>query len=212
MSGTLFEPDIKELVPGEDYGYASFESPIPLERRPVLYRPIADAVNYQTPPAEIAAAIEKVVQTYPEQNMLVNLSYSDTRSVGDLLRVPHITHTKGTKSAVLRAFKQNGGVLLAAGCAVGIDLPDDLCRVIYIPRLLKPNLGDPAVKKRKALAGGQEWYDFQVIKTAVQALGRGARHEKDFCLGIIGDPAFSRLILKYYDKLPISITEAIQWA
>jgi Rad3-related DNA helicase len=212
MSGTLFEPDIKELVPGEEYGYVSLASPIPVERRPVLYRPIAESVSYQTPPETIAKAIEEVVQTYPEQNMLVHLSYSDTRSVGDLLRVPYITHTKGTKSAVLKQFKQDGGVLLAAGCAVGIDLPDSLCRVIYIPRLLKPNLGDPAVKKRKALEDGQTWYDFQVIKTAVQALGRGARHEKDFCLGIVGDPSFARLVLKYYEKLPKSITEAIQWA
>jgi Rad3-related DNA helicase len=211
MSGTLFEPDIKELVPGEPYVRLSLKSPIPAARRPLLYRPISAEVNYKTPPETIAAAVDKIVEAYPEQNLLVHLSYGDARAIAELVRSVCITHEKGTKASALAAFKQTGGVILASGCSVGLDLPDDQCRVIYIPRLLKPNLGDPAVKKRKALPGGQEWYDWTVLKGLIQSVGRGCRGPTDYCVSIIGDPALSRLALKYFDQLPEDFMASIQW-
>ncbi len=103
-------------------------------------------------------------------------------------------------------------MFLAAGCAEGLDLRDDFCRLNIIPALIRPNLGDPVVMKRRALADGDRWYALETMKTTIQQYGRSTRHEKDHSTTVVMDPTFSRTVNQYKDDIPTYFKESIQWA
>jgi Rad3-related DNA helicase len=211
LSGTLLPTDIEDLAAERHSLSVDLPSPIPKERRPILYRPAQFPVNHATDPALIARAIEGVVRDFPGRNAIVHVSYSLSAKLVPHLRIPVIHNTPETKTDALERFKRLGGVFLAAGCAEGLDLKDDLCRLNIIPRLSYPDLKDPVVQKRKALHGGDEWYALETLKVAVQQTGRSTRHENDESTTVVLDPNFSRIVNRYKKKLPQSFVEAIRW-
>ena len=62
------------------------------------------------------------------------------------------------------------------------------CKVPYI------DMGDPQVKKRMELPGGQMWYLLKAAQTIIQMSGRGVRSETDHCETYILDGQFTRLL------------------
>lgn len=211
MSGTMFRPDINDLIGDQYYDYLELPSPIPADQRPVIYKPTSFKMNYETPAVDIARAIETVIDHNPGQNTIIHVSYSLSNKIKDHFRKPILYNTQENKDQILDIFKKKGGIFLAAGCAEGIDLPDDLCRLNIIPKLPFPDLKDPAVIKRKALADGQDWYNLSTFKTLIQQYGRSTRHEKDESRTYILDPNFARLYNRVKDKLPTYFKEAIRW-
>lgn len=213
LSGTLPETDVRELVGDRPYLYLDLPSPIPVERRRVFADPVDFRLNYETPPAKLAAAIQQSVESAPgAPATLVHVSYD----LGKKLRphLPKAWHANATadqKEAQLEAFKRDGGVFLAAGCAEGLDLKGDLCRHNIIPKLIYPNLGDPVVKKRRAMADGEEWYAVRTLTTLIQQAGRSTRSEADWSVTRVRDPNFARLYSRWKHKLPASFREAVVW-
>jgi Rad3-related DNA helicase len=61
----------------------------------------------------------------------------------------------------------------------GFDGIDDLVRLIIIPKIFYPYLGDPLVQKRKELQPSS--YILEALRTLIQASGRGNRHQDDWC-------------------------------
>ena len=143
------------------------------------------------------------------QNMVVHVTYELSAKLAELLPEWVITHTKATKDIAVERFKKDGGILLAAGCAEGVDLPDDQCRVIVIPNLLYPNMGAEEVRLKMALPQGNLRYSLVTMITTIQQLGRGARHAKDSCVSYILDPQFSLLYAKTYEYIPNDLN--IDW-
>jgi len=117
-------------------------------------------------------------------------------------------NTKEDKADVIEAFKANGGLFVAAGCAEGVDFPGDECRLNLIPILHRENLGDRAVQKRMSLPGGRRAYDLEILKTTIQQAGRSTRGPDDWSTTIIGDPGFTRLMNQYDSELPRSFVES----
>jgi Rad3-related DNA helicase len=98
------------------------------------------------------------------------------------------------RDAAVEAFNRSGGVLLAPSLDRGLDLPDDLCRVVVVAKVPFPALGDRQVSERLRRPGGQMWYGVQVARSLVQMTGRGVRHEEDWATTFILDKQF----VKYY--------------
>lgn len=211
MSGTLFPHDVEALSGGDRTAWLDVSSPIPVENRPILYRPTPFKMNSQTDPQQIVDAIEKILAEFPGRNTIIHVSYSLAKKLHLLFRTKVLTNTPETKDAVLAEFKARGGVWLAAGCAEGIDLKDNLCRLNIIPKLLFPDLTDPGVRKRRAMKDGERWYDLETLKTTIQQDGRSTRHEKDHSIKIIMDPNFSRLVNRHKALLPQAFVESIRW-
>lgn len=209
MSGTLFKTDIEELIGSGSY--ESFEAPsaIPKEQRPLYFEPAPFRMNYQTDPRLIVELIEKKIAEHPGLNTIIHVSYALSKRLQPHFSIPIIANEAANKSAKLEEFKKNGGVFLAAGCAEGIDLADNLCRLTIIPQLLFPALNDPIVAKRKAMADGSRWYDLEVIKTTIQQVGRSTRHEKDWSNSYILDPMFGALFARHKHELPNYFRECI---
>jgi len=211
MSGTMFDVDVRDLL-GNDiqYGYLDVPSPIPKKNRPIYYRPFPFKLNYETDPRLIAEGIQKIRDLHPGENTIIHAPYSLSKKLQ-----PHMDavwfNDKDNKNEVLDKFKTSGGTFLAAGCAEGLDLKGDLCRINIVPKLMFPNIRDKVVEKRMAKEDGELWYALTTLKTTIQQLGRSTRGEKDSSIGYILDPNFARLFVKYREHLPKYFTESVIW-
>lgn len=211
MSGTLVESDIKDLFNEKSYLYLDLPSPIPKENRAISYAPVGFKLNRSTDPAIVVRAIESIVAQYPERNTIIHVSYSNSKRLAPHFILPILVNDQKNKDKVLAKFKAEGGIFLAAGCAEGIDLKDDLCRLNIIPQLSFPNLLDCVVKKRKALADGAVWYALETLKTTIQQAGRSTRGIDDHSITVIMDPNFGWVFRMVKHKLPQSFKEVIKW-
>jgi len=213
LSATLLENTATTLAAGRPYLRADFPSPIPKENRRVYYTPLPVAVNYKTPPEAYAAHLRALLARHPGQNVIVHSTYGLAYKLRPLLADVQglITHDKDTKDAQLEVFKKQGGVFLASGCAEGIDLPGDLCRVNIVLAMQKGYLGDLAVKQRLAKQGGQDEYELDALQTVIQQVGRSTRAVEDRSTSYVCDPMFPTYFLKQKAKLPMSFTEAVVW-
>lgn len=212
MSGTLFSQDIQDLVGDIPYKLLDAPSPIPVDRRLIYYDPMPFPLNKDTPGDRIVHEIESTIKKYGGgYNTLVHVAYSLSKKIVPQFRMPVLANVQADKDAVLEQFKRQGGVFIAAGCAEGVDLPGDLCRLNVIPKLPFPDMSDPTVSKRKAAAGGEEWFAMQTFKTLIQQCGRSTRGADDWSVTIIRDPNFPRLYRRFSQYLPNSFKEAIRW-
>jgi Rad3-related DNA helicase len=209
MSATLLKSDMWDLGIRE-FKYLDMPSPIPKENRPIVYLPHTEAMNYKTPEASIAKYIHGVLDKYPNRNTVVHLSYGWADRIRKYFPEA-LYNTSETKVKVLQQFKQKGGLWLAAGCAEGIDLPDEECRLTIIPMVIRANPHDPVTKKQIALQGGYLAYELHAIKTLIQQAGRGTRGLDDHSITVIGDNSFPRLIIKNKQYVPKSFNDAIVW-
>lgn len=209
MSATLLHSDLWDLNLTH-YKYLDMPSPINKENRKVLYRPAALPFNFRTKPEDVAKYIKETLTAYPGLNTIVHVSYGWAEKLRPFF--PNaLFNLSSDKHHVLQDFKANGGVWIASGCAEGIDLPGDECRLTIIPMVIKPNIKDPVIAKLLTRELGQVKYDLQCVKQLIQQVGRGTRGEDDFSTTIVGDQMFPRLITANRQYLPKSFLEAIQW-
>jgi Rad3-related DNA helicase len=212
LSGTLLRADLEDLSAGQPYLYYDMPSPIPVHYRPILYRPVPYPMNINTDPRLIVKSIEAVIDDFPGQNTIIHTTYERSRKLAPHFTRPILVNTPQNKSEILEQFKRDGGVFLASGCAEGLDLRDNMCRLNIIPHLIRPNLGDPVVKMRKKLEHGERWYALEAIKTCIQQYGRSTRHERDASTTVVLDPYFSDVVSRYRADIPKYFLEAISWA
>ena len=210
MSATLNRFSVRELLQHDNFAFKDLDSPIPVENRQVLFQPSSFQMNYKTPPKLVAAWIKGKMKQHPNRNTMVHLSYSDILKVQEFFP-DAICNTSDDKVEKINEFKNKGGLFLAGGCAEGVDLPNDECRLNLIPRLIKPNLGDPIVKKRKALIDGSTWYNMTVMNTLEQQVGRSNRGVDDFSTSIVGDVNLKWMYEIVKDNVNMSFKEAINW-
>lgn len=206
MSGTLLAHDIADLTQDRPYKLLDLPSPIPKERRPIYWKPVKFKLNYKTDPKLIVEAIEEHLQ--PGVNTIIHTTYGDSKKWAPLFRNPPIVNQDSAdKISKVEEFKQDGGVFLASGCAEGIDLKGKVCELNIIPKLPRPNLADPSVKKR--VAADPLYYDLATFRTLIQQCGRSTRTETDFSRTVILDPMFMMIYRKIKHLLPQSFCEAI---
>lgn len=213
MSGTLISPKQFAHDVGLEEGHwttVSVASQFPADRRPVYLWPVANMAHSQGQAdwPVMAAAIQRIVHQHQGENVLVHtVSYEWTRYLAHQLTGTVLTYQNGSeREAILAEFKrQHGAVLLAPSMDRGVDLPDDLCRVIVISKVPFPNLGDKQVSARLHQPGGSLWYQVQTVRTIVQMTGRGMRHAQDWCVTYVLDSQFggnvwrkSRLLFPAY--------------
>lgn len=211
MSGTLFPSDLQDLVGDSYVHYLDTPSPIPKENRPIYFKPAPFRMNWEADPKAIVGEIEKVLDLNPNVNTIVHTTYSMSKKLAPHFTRPIIINDSTDKIEKLEYFKQHGGIFLASGCAEGIDLKGDLCRLNIIPKMPFPDLKDPIVSKRKALQDGDEWYALETLKILIQACGRSTRDPEDFSKVYVLDPNFARLCRQHKEKLPQSFVESIVW-
>jgi ATP-dependent DNA helicase DinG len=91
-------------------------------------------------------------------------------------------------------------VLVSPSMTYGVDLKGDLARFQII--LKAPWLPTKDVRVEKLMKLDKDWYGNQMLKTLVQACGRGVRSKDDWCITYILDGSIFDAIQRNKKKLP----------
>ena len=205
MSGSLTQDETTLLAHGRSSTWIS---------RPYLAPPVNRPVHIWTVDQEsrrdvkiLASKVRELYELHGRCPTLVHVTYSDSNAYrNELFDLDPLVNSTTNKFATEEEFRIRGGIWIASGCAEGIDLADDACRLLIIPSLLYANKGDIHVQKRLGLPDGQRWYCLKTLENTIQRLGRGVRHANDRCSSYILDPSFARLWSTYgsqFEKINI---------
>jgi Rad3-related DNA helicase len=208
MSATIAKPDIDNMGLGKKrVCYLEIGSSIPVESRPVIYRPIAN-MSYRCQDTSIptmARYIKQLLTENPDKGIL-HCPYSVASKLefvlGDEDRL--IFHNRENKMDVLDDWLQSepedGYVLVSSGLYEGLDLKNDLARWQAILKVPYPSLADPAIRAK--MEQEEEWYQWQTAKTIIQGSGRICRSPTDTGYTFLLDSQFKNLYTKSYDLFP----------
>lgn len=180
-SGTMLPESLKELLGNKSYAEYECRSPIPAERRKVIYDPADCKFDYANlSPAKVAEKILDIYERKGRQSVFVHASYSLAAKLQEFLFGSHVLfHSKETKMDVLAEFRERGGIMIGSGLSTGLDLAGPKFQTQIITQLMFPNIGDLYVKKRRAVMGGENWYKEETALTWLQAIGRTTRYPED---------------------------------
>lgn len=222
MSATIIVPSAFAHDLGLEDGeweFVDLPSTFPVSHRPVYVMPSGNLTRKleRQNMSDVVEALDGILDSHPDDRVLVHtVSYSRARDVLKLSRHASRMMTfdsAADRVAVLERYKSTpGAVLLAPAMERGVDLPDDLARVVVVLKVPYPNLGDKQVAARFYGHGrsGRVWYTIQTIRTLCQATGRGVRHEEDHCDTYILDGEFMRLWKEYRHIFPRWWRDAVQ--
>lgn len=200
------------------YSSIAIPSTFPPASRPIYLYPTApmSRKNESTSIPLITTAIEKILTLQKGRTLIHTVSYDLTRYLNTHLSIPRSLYSYTTSADKERAISlylgDPDGVLLAPSLDRGIDLPEDHCRHIIVPKIPFPNLGDKQISARLHSPGGSLWYAVKTIRTLVQMTGRGMRSEDDQCNSYILDQAFvDNIWARSKHLLPTWWREALVW-
>lgn len=199
MSATIIDPEgmAEDLgIPENTWEVVRVENTFPAKNRPIYVIPRANMVHKDkenTYPA-IKNAVEKIIDAYDDRILVHTVSYDLAQYLYKNLKQKDrlLTYRSAEeRDKVLNIYKATpGAVILAPSLDRGVDLKDDLCRVVIVAKIPFPNLGDNQIAARLYSKGGQRWYRTQTIRTLIQMTGRGMRSVNDYCDIYILDKQF----------------------
>lgn len=216
MSATIGNRDIESLgLAGRRVCYIDCKSPIPAEQRPVFpldLVPVTRA-NLESSTREIARYIEEqLLPQHVNEKGIIHATYQQAALLRNYLSSNRfIFHDRFNKSEQYDRFcsasPQSGAVLVASGMYEGIDLPGDLGKWQVIGKVPWQSLGNPAIRHKSESEPG--WYEWETLRTVIQACGRICRTPEDRGVTYIVDSTFSRLFATTESIRPEWFTDAI---
>lgn len=208
MSATLLPSDVKDFNLNKRSIFKEFPNPIPVENRPVYIDHIPGHKGAATDPQAIVNWILRQKEKYPG-NCIVHVTYALAAKLAPFFQ-DAITNTPETKIEAISEFKRKGGLFLAAGCAEGVDLPYDECRLNLIPVLYRDNFGADVVQKRLAEPNGRKNYDLKTIRTTIQQVGRSNRAADDSSVAVVGDMGLRLLLSRYRQEISPDFARSVK--
>jgi ATP-dependent DNA helicase DinG len=200
------------------YGTVVVPSTFSPTRRPIYLYPVAEMSRkkYDTAIGPISVAVNKILATRSGRILVHTVSYDLNKALNERLAAVRPVFTYGVSAGKQRAIDQYladpDAVLLAPSLERGIDLPQEYCRHIVIPKIPFPSIGDKQVSQRMYTKGGRLWYAVKTIRSLVQMTGRGFRSEDDECSSYILDKNFLTQIWRQSKHLlPEWWKEALVW-
>lgn len=98
------------------------------------------------------------------------------------------------KRAQIDVFTSGSGrgkILVGPTLLEGLNFPDEMCRFQICVKVPYANLSNEYVKRKKQIM--PRWYNYDVLNKLCQGIGRGVRHETDWCETYLLDGCASRL-------------------
>lgn len=224
MSATISEMDVRQLaLQGRRVKYIHGESPIPKERRPVIWNTgLESSIRFPYTSEGMQDLVNSVVGMVQNNEYirttkgLIHAPYSQAVVLGKILRekLPNHTvllHDSQNKQRVFDTFRASSKpcILLGSGMWEGLDLLGYDYGWQAIAKLPYPSLGDPAWSY---LADQEpERYAWATAKTLLQGFGRICRGPADFGLTIVLDKAFAEFYFRQASLFPPYIREAVEY-
>ncbi len=214
LSATIGRKDIEALgLSRRRVCYLDCKSPIPAENRPIIPLNVTSVnrSNFDQAAELISTEIHNIANFHQGEKGVIHATYQLSRLLQQHLPSGrYLFHDRSSKRDVYRQFREATGdpILVACGMYEGIDLPEDLGRWQVIAKIPWLSLGNPAIKHLSEL--DPEWYEWECLKTTIQACGRICRTPTDWGCTYIMDASFQRLM---QSKVPIPqwFLDAIQW-
>lgn len=154
------------------------------DRSPIVCKRVFDAheedmdIKYEA----VSAEVKRLIEERPNERGIISCtSFEQVKEIYKRVNDPRMICHNGIKKLpdAMRLYKESeNGVLLSPSIKEGLDLKDDLCRFIIIPKLPWDPLGEPA-----------DWYYYRkhknhfyndMLTSLTQAIGRSNRHQNDW--------------------------------
>jgi len=205
-------------IPASEIDYLTLPSTFPVENRRTIVAPVAD-LTYETQAQEtpkIINAVRRILELHPgEKGLIHTVNYKLRTAIMEQVQdIRLVTHDSFDKQQVLDAFRASDQplVLVSPSSERGLSLEDSQCRFIIMCKAPFLSLGDKAVKARKNSSGvGKLWYVADMILTVVQAMGRGVRHENDFCVSYLLDERIASSMRQQPSLMPPWFRDALEF-
>lgn len=98
--------------------------------------------------------------------------------------------------AIKELQDSDNGVIVAYSLEEGLNLPDDDIRFQILLKCPYPSLADKQIKARQK--ADYTWYLLETIRKLIQTVGRGMRHEDDYCKNYLIDTSFKNILKNKY--------------
>lgn len=218
MSATIGSPESYSANHAiKKYKYISIPSTFEFNNSPIFYVPDYK-LSYKEKEASLPKVIELVTATarmYTGRRGIIQTgSYKFAQDVYN--RVPSdvrkrlVLYNNSTeKNESIDFFKNcKDKILVGPSLIEGLNFSDDLCRFQIIMKIPYPSLADKFINRKREIS--QKWYSDETAISILQGVGRGIRHEKDWCVTFIFDGCFSYLAQSSWDMFPDEFKSRIQ--
>jgi Rad3-related DNA helicase len=193
-----------------DIGLHEYPSSFDVRRRPIYHIPVPYGggtvrLNYKASDEELRAVwramdrfIEPRFQT--RKGIIHTVSYKRRDQIfqGSEFASAMQAHDSRNLAWAIERFKAAPppAILPSPSISTGIDLPDDQCRWILIPKLPYPDTRSAVMQAR--VRADPELAPYMVAQELQQMTGRGNRHVGDWCECAIFDDLFRWFISRHY--------------
>lgn len=209
LSATIFDPEYYSRRLGLRDDTVTFEevpSAFPAMRAPIYVQPVA-RLNVTTTKDEatlraLTDKIDDIIKQYAGRKGVVHCgSYALGREIQarSYYQSRLVTAVPGD-NRLGEFLSSEDGVYLAPAAYEGLDLKDDLARFNIVAKLSWPNRGDPITKAQLERIPG--FNNHETTSALVQAVGRGMRHDGDWCHNFILDGTFWMLLAQMGGVMP----------
>jgi Rad3-related DNA helicase len=194
MSGTILDKDTfcrNVGIKTADTEFLSLDSPFPIANRPVFEVPVGSMGRKSidaTLPKMVATIKELLGHHIDEKGIIHCHTYKIAKYISDNIKDDRLLfHSSDDRVDALNFHikSKEPTVLVSPSFTEGIDLTGKLSRFQIIIKLPFPFLGDNYVKEKMSRVGN--WYNWNTVKTIIQASGRSIRDYDDWCVSYILD-------------------------
>ena len=91
----------------------------------------------------------------------------------------------------------------------GLNFPDDMCRFMILMKVPYASLQDKLIEAK--MENIKDWYQSDTMRKIIQAIGRGVRHKKDWCVTYVIDGCFCNIYYQFKDHLNPDFVKRIQF-
>lgn len=151
--------------------------------------------NIESTMPEIVSTIKEILQRHRGQKGIIhtstyNISNYIVQSINSKRFVSSLDGISNEEMLAYHRASTSASVLVSPSMMTGIDLDGDLARFQIIVKMPFASMKDPRVKTKMNL--NKTWYLTKMMRSFVQACGRGTRSETDWCITYVLDNAFPR--------------------
>lgn len=208
MSATIIDPDAYCKSLGiKDYEYLHIGTDFEPEKSPIhiMAKQKLNFQNLKSMLPQLMKQIKGILEHHGDEKGIIHTHTQyltdyirdNVKSDRLLCREPGVNNEQLLE---MHEESEEPTVLVSPSMTYGVDLKGDLARFQII--LKAPWLPTKDVRVEKLMKLDKDWYGNQMLKTLVQACGRGVRSEDDYCETYILDGSIFDAINRNKKKLP----------
>ena len=218
MSATIGSPESysnNHAIP--EYEYISIPSNFKFENSPIFYVPDYK-MSYKEKEVSFPKVVDLITSTVRmyvgRRGIIQTGSYKFAQDLyervpSDVRRRIILYNGSTEKNQSIEFFKNcKDKILVGPSLIEGLNFSDDLCRFQIIMKIPYPSLADKFINRKKDI--NPKWYSDETAISILQGVGRGIRHENDWCVTFIFDGCFHYLAQSSWDMFPDEFKKRIQ--